>query len=301
MARCLQPGGIPVRISLLHNPTAGDGVSFDEVNRVLRRAGYEVAREIAKASDFERVLEEPVAFVVAAGGDGTVRKAARALAGSGVPLAVLPLGTANNIARALGVEGSLDEVVERWKSARHVPFDLGLARGQWGDSRFLEGVGSGLVSAGIATAEEHPQQGKEDVSAALERAVRTYAETLSRLQPRRWSGSLDGLPIDGEFLLIEILNIPSVGANLVLAPDADPSDGVFDVVTAGEGERGELADYLAARLAGEERTLSLPTRRASHIEVRGWEQMHVDDEVRKIAGAGTVTIELEPGAVEFLT
>ena len=289
-----------MRISLLHNPTAGDGVSFDEVNRVLRRAGYEVAREIAKASDFERVLEEPVAFVVAAGGDGTVRKAVRALAGSGMPLAVIPLGTANNIARALGVEGLLAEVVERWKSARHVAFDIGLARGQWGESRFLEGVGSGLVSAGIAAAEEHPQQGKEDVSAALQRALRTYAETLTRLQPRHWTGTVDGLPIDGEFLLVEILNIPSVGANLVLGPNADPSDGVFEVVTAGEAQRGELADYLAARLAGEERTLALPARRASRVEVRGWELMHVDDEVRKIVEAGTVTIEVDPASVSFL-
>ena len=234
------------------------------------------------------------------GETGPCRKAARALAGSGVPLAVIPLGTANNIARGLGVAGPLPEVVERWKSARHVPFDLGLARGQWGDSRFLEGVGSGLVPAGIAAAEEHPQNGKEDVNAALERALRTYAETLSRLQPRRWTGHVDGLPIDGEFLLVEILNIPSVGANLALAPNADPSDGAFDVVTAGEAQRGELADYLAARLAGEERALALPTRRASRVEVRGWEQMHVDDEVRKIAEAGTVTVELEAAAVQFL-
>ena len=289
-----------MRISLLHNPTAGNGVSFDEVNRVLGRAGYEIAREITKTSDFERVLEETVSFVVAAGGDGTVRKAVRALAGSGVPLAVIPLGTANNIARSLGVEGSLAEVVESWKSARRVPFDVGLARGQWGDSRFVEGVGSGLVPAGIAAAQEHPQEGKEDVSTALERAVRTYAETLSRLQPRRWTGIVDGSPIDGEFLLVEILNIRSVGANLVLAPNADPSDGLFDVVTAGEAERGELADYLAARQTDEERTLSLPTRRVSRVEIRGWEQMHVDDEVRKIVEAGTVTVELEPGAVEFL-
>ncbi len=217
-----------------------------------------------------------------------------------MPLAVIPLGTANNIARGLGVEGSLDEVVERWKSNRHVPFDLGLARGQWGESRFLEGVGAGLVAAGIAAAEEHPQQGKEDVSAALERALRTYAETLSRLQPRHWTGSVDGLPIDGEFLLVEILNIPSVGANLGLAPNADPSDGVFDIVTAGEAQRGELADYLAARMAGEERMLALPTRRASRVEVRGWEQMHVDDEVRKIVEAGTVKVEIEPASVVFL-
>jgi diacylglycerol kinase (ATP) len=289
-----------MRVSLLHNPAAGDGASFEEVHRGLKRAGYEIAREIEKDSDFERVLEEPVAFVAVAGGDGTVRKAARALAGSGVPLGILPLGTANNIAKSLGIEGSVAEVIDGWKLGRRVPFDLGIARGQWGDSRFLESVGAGLVPAGIAASEEHPAHGTADARSELERAIATYAETLERLQPRRWTGLVDGLPIDGEFLLVEILNIPSVGANLVLSPDADPCDGLFDVVTAGESERARIAEYLEARRDGGEADLALPVRRARHAEITGWECMHIDDEVRKIAEAGKVTIEIEPNAIEFL-
>jgi len=289
-----------VRISLLHNPSAGDGAPFAEVVRALRRGGYEVAREIAKRSDFERVREEPVDFVVAAGGDGTVREAARALAGSGVPLAILPIGTANNVAKSLGIEGSVAENVERWKGAKRVPFDLGIARGQWGESRFLESVGGGLVPAGIETAQENPAHKTEDSQTELERAVQSYADALERLQPRRWTGAVDGEPIDGEYLLIEVLNIPSVGANLVLADRADPSDGFFDVVTAGEAERGAIAEYLRALRMGKEARLSLPARRAFRAEIAGLDRMHVDDEVRRIAEAGKVTIEVEPGAVEFL-
>lgn len=289
-----------MRVSLLHNPSAGDATSFEEVHRELSRAGYEIASEIEKDSDFERVLEEPVEFVVAAGGDGTVRKAARALAGSGVPLAILPLGTANNIARSLGVQGEIREVVGTWKQSRRLPFDTGLARGQWGESRFLESVGSGLVAAGIAAAEEHPDHGKDDPQTELARAIERYAETLERLQPRRWTGLLDEEPVDGDYLLFEILNVPSVGANLALGPDADSSDGRFDVVTAGEAERAPLAAYLEARGGGRTPTLRLPTRRARRIEITGWELMHVDDELRRIAEAGKVTLEIEPGAVVFL-
>jgi diacylglycerol kinase family enzyme len=250
-----------VRISLIHNPTAGDGVSFDEIRRELEGAGYEIAREIEKDSDFERVLEEPVEFVAIAGGDGTVRRAGRALAGRGVPLAILPIGTANNIAAGLGIRGSVRDVVSGWKKNRREPFDMGVARGQWGDSLFLEGVGSGLVTAGIAAAEDHPSAQNEDARTARARALRTYRETLARIAPSPWLLTVDDAAIEGEFLMVEVLNIPSVGANLALAPDADPSDGLFDIVTAGEAERKQLAAYLDARIAGRESRLSLPTRR----------------------------------------
>jgi diacylglycerol kinase family enzyme len=289
------------RVALLHNPSAGGDASFSEVQRALEGAGFEIATTIEK--DDEGALRRDAreaAFVVVAGGDGTVRRAARALAGSGLPLAVLPLGTANNIAKSLGIEGELEEIVGGWKSARTIPFDLGVAHGQWGSSRFLESVGSGLVPAGIEAAEEHPAHKTEDAGSELRRAVETYAEVLEKLPARRWTGLLDDELIDDEYLLVEILNIPSVGANLALAGDADPSDGFFDVVTAGEAERKTLADYLAARRAGEEPELVLPTRRARRAEITGFERMHVDDELRRIEAAGKVTIEIEPGAIAML-
>ena len=289
-----------MRVALLHNPSAGDETSFEEVHRALSSEGYVLASEIEKDSDFERVRDESVEFVVVAGGDGTVRQAARALAGSRMPVAILPLGTANNIAKSLGIERGVREVVAGWKRARTVPFDLGVARGQWGESRFLESVGSGLVTAGIAAAEEHPDHGKDDTRTELARAVEHYAETLQNLQARRWTGLLDDEPIDGDFLLFEVLNVPSVGANLALAPAADPSDGWFDVVTAGEGERRRIVEYLETRLRGGESTLDLPTRRARRAEITGWERIHVDDELRRIAGEGKVTLEIEPGAIQLL-
>jgi len=290
-----------MRVALLHNPSAGDETSFEEVRRALSSEGYALASEIEKDSDLERLRDEPVEFVVVAGGDGTVRKAARALAGSRVPLAILPLGTANNIAKSLGIQGEVREVVAGWKDGRNVPFDLGVARGQWGESRFLESVGSGLVRAGIAAAEEHPEHGTEDTRTELARAVERYADALSRLQPRRWTGLVDDDAIDDEFLLVEFLNVPSVGANLALAAEADPSDGWFDVVTAGEGERRRIADYLEARRGGGQAPpLELPTRRARRAEITGWERMHVDDELRRIEEAGKVTVEIEPGAIRVL-
>ena len=96
--------------------------------------------------------------------------------------------------------------------------------------------------------------------------MRTYRDVLSRLRPRRWRFTADGEEVEGELLLLEVLNIASVGPNLVLSPDADPSDGHLDVVSAGEAERGEIDEYLRQRAAGCEVRMSLPTRRVRRVE-----------------------------------
>ena len=275
-------------------------MSFDEVRREIERRGFEIAREIEKPSDLERVLDEPVSFVAVAGGDGTVRKAARALAGRGVPLAILPTGTANNIAAALGVRGRVREVVEAWGAGRRAAFDMGVARGPWGDGLFLEGVGGGLVPAGIAAAQERPAGEEADAKEALAHALRSYRESLDRIRARPWVLRIDDRPVEGEFLLVEALNIPTVGANLALAPDARPDDGLFDVVTAGEAERSKLAAYLDDRLRGRKGRLELPMRRARSVAVSGWNLMHVDDEMRKLSPSAAVSIEILPHAIEFV-
>jgi diacylglycerol kinase family enzyme len=290
-----------VRISLLYNVDAGDGVSAKELRRELERSGHELACLLEKDSDFERVLEEPTELVAVAGGDGTVRKVALALAGRGIPLAILPFGTANNIAKSLGIRGSASQVIQRWRVARRLPFDLGIARGNWGQSRCLEGMGGGLIPKGIAVLDGRPRHEKgQDRDSELALALRAYRETLSGLTPRRCALTLDGSRLEGEFLLLEVLNIRSVGPNLAFSPDADPSDGLFDVVTAEEQQRDELDNYLLTRIEGREGRLGLPTLRARHVEVEGWEEMHVDDKVCAVPSNAPVSIQVEPAALEFL-
>jgi diacylglycerol kinase family enzyme len=195
----------------------------------------------------------------------------------------------------------MDEIIDHWKVARPRAIDIGIARGGWGESRFVEAVGSGLVSAGIATMEGQPRRkGKEDSDSKLARAVRCYRDSLSRLQSRRWQVTVDGESMDQEFILVEVLNIPSVGPNLVLAPQADPSDGWFDVVTAGEEHREVIDEYLHQRLSQREARLSLPTRRARRVDIQGWEELHLDDQVCRGPGMADVSIAIEPAAVQVM-
>jgi diacylglycerol kinase family enzyme len=157
------------------------------------------------------------------------------------------------------------------------------------------------VPASIAAVESEPgHNGNSSPDEKLAHAVRRYRDVLSHLKPRRWEVTVDGDAMDGDYLLLEVLNISSVGPNLMLSPGADVSDGLLDVVAAGEGERGRIERYLSDRMAGREARLELPVTRARRVEVAGWEAMHVDDEVIAGPAIGVVAIGVEPGAVEIL-
>jgi diacylglycerol kinase family enzyme len=96
------------------------------------------------------------------------------------------------------------------------------------------------------------------------------------------------------------MNIPSVGPNLVLAPQADPSDGHFSVVTVTERHREEVAEYLKGLIDGRERRLSLPTVRAREIEIETVEDVHVDDDIVRFPTSATMSVRIDAAAVEFL-
>ena len=81
--------------------------------------------------------------------------------------------------------------------------------------------------------------------------------------------TLDGTDLSGEYLLVEAMNIPLVGPNVPLAPGADCSDDLLDLVLVTERERSALQEYLRARLGGAAAPLELPVRRGRRVDAPG--------------------------------
>jgi diacylglycerol kinase (ATP) len=289
-----------VKIALLHSAEAGDAVSPDHLRRAVEGAGHRLAGMFATAVETEAVLACSPEIVVAAGGDGTVWRAATVVHGRDIPLAILPLGTANNVATSLGIGGSPDDLAASWHHAHRRAVDVGVMRGARGESRFLEAVGGGLVARAIVTLSARSAHEPDDPDARIAGALRRYREILASLVAVPASVSLDGQTMAGDVLLIEVLNIGAVGPNLVLAPDADPSDGFFEVVLAREEHRGEIDRYLRHRADGRASRLELPTHRAREVAIEGLLEIHVDDEARLGSSLGTVSLAIDRDALSVL-
>jgi diacylglycerol kinase family enzyme len=290
-----------VRVALFHNEDAGDGTSVDDITALLERHGHQLVQVINKELRVDRILASHADLVVAAGGDGTVATAARVLAGRKLPLAILPLGTANNIARSLCSDGPLDAIVETWAHEEPQSLDIGYARGEWGQRIFFESVGAGLIPAGIVAAKAQEESARNGSSTVKpEDAVATFRDVLAHLQPQQWTVVIDGQEHTGEFLLVEVLNIPSIGPNLVLSDEALPTDGFFSVVIATEEHRRVLDEYLAQRISGSELPLSMPHLHARRVEIRVVTEVHVDDQLLHTSSPDAVSMTIEPAALQFL-
>src|SRR5919106_1088044 len=124
----------PVRITLVHNPDAGGGVDADALVELIEEAGHEV-RAVSAKKGWRKALRQPADLVVAAGGDGTVHKVALAMAGTDVPIAVLPLGMANNVGKTLEILGDARPVIGSWREGgESEPLDLGRVMSPWGEA-----------------------------------------------------------------------------------------------------------------------------------------------------------------------
>jgi diacylglycerol kinase family enzyme len=299
-------------VTVIQNPASGTGgMRRDRLVRLLGDEGFSVTYAATDTDGWEHVLDDPGDLVLVAGGDGTVGHVAERLVGRGVPLAILPLGTANNIARSLGLTDSPEAVMAGLRRAGRRRLDAGIVRGPWGARHFLEGVGLGLFARTMCLVDKRAEAGRIEPAegeAALSRDLRYLARVLERLRPQHWHIEADGNDRSGEYLLCEVMNIRSVGPNLELAPEADSGDGRLDLVLARPEDRHQLQAYIAARIAGREpAALALPVERVQRVRiVAGGEEVQVDDEIErpsKDPGAvgAMIDIGVVPGAIEVLT
>lgn len=179
--------------------------------------------------------------------------------------------------------------------------DLGVARGPWGARRFVEGVGGGLVAQSIAAIDAQPLDQSHSPNDRIELALGGYLNVLSRLRAKPWSLELDGRHVEGDFLLVEVLNMRAIGPNFVAAEATDPFDGALTVALAREEDRAQLFAYWQARMAGRPTILQLDARTAARVVLRAGSDLHVDDALFAWPESGAVELEIERGVLRVLT
>jgi diacylglycerol kinase family enzyme len=298
-----------MRVLLLHNPMAGDE-EHDREALVEAFEGWDhhVSYQSTRRKGWQDSLDASVDVFVAAGGDGTVRRVAIALAEKKsdrprVPLAVLPLGTANNIAQTLGVTASAEALAAGLERGWLTRLAVGVAEGPWGEHRFVESAGIGVFADMIrgshhAAAWLEPTGQLNERSARLAFGTEMLRQVLSEAEPMKVRLKADGDDLSGPFLLVEAMNITSIGPRVELAPDANHAADFLDLVVAGEAERPLLESYFAW-LGDSGGTASPITPRRVHRLSLSWPAAkgHLDDELwpdeKTDAEGGKVSVEIE--------
>lgn len=293
-------------VKLVHNPTAGnEGHDKEELIKLIEKAGFE-CRYSSTKKDGWKELDEDVDIIAVAGGDGTVRKGVklvleRKMMEKSVAIGLLPLGTANNISKTLQKETNTKKIVKAWDKGLTKKIDIGRIENLKEANFFLEGMGYGIFPY-LMMEMKKEKKAYNTPEEELQGAMRKMHQLVQTYEPHYCKLVIDGTDHSGRFLLAEVMNIQSIGPNIVLSPLANPGDGELDVVLIHEGQKEKFADYIQHQLNGGKEQYQFYTLKGKRISI-SWEgtHLHVDDELLKIDKEKTVEIEVKEGALNFLT
>ncbi|MFL6195710.1 MAG: diacylglycerol/lipid kinase family protein [Thermoanaerobaculia bacterium] len=259
------------RAALIYNPRSGrqrHAQVLDTLLATLRAGGFDVepvpTAFAGQATELARELGREAEAVFSFGGDGTAREVAAGLLGGRAALGVLPGGTANVLALALGLPNDPVAAAARMATLPARPFDVGLA----GGSPFLMMVSAGLDAALLAALDTRLKW-RFGKGALVWQGLREWW----RYPYPALEVVADGEPLEATFVAVS--NIPYYAGAFRLAPDARMDDGLL-----------ELALF---RGAGRAATFSfaLDVARSAHLRRRDFEIRKVREVVlRGPAGSG---------------
>jgi len=159
--------------------------------------------------------------VIAVGGDGLLHIILQLVVPFQIPFTIIPAGTGNDFVRTLGWDlEKIDAQLDRVTSTNSAPIDLGLVDGEWFGAILSTGFDS-IVNEKANTMQWPKGPMKYNAAIAIE---------LPRFKPRHYDITLDDRTISTEAMLIAVANGRSYGGGMLVCPNANISDALFDVM-----------------------------------------------------------------------
>jgi diacylglycerol kinase (ATP) len=179
-------------------------------------------------------------LVVAIGGDGTLHQVLQELDLERQVLALLPLGTGNDFARAIGYPTGLQKKISRLATLHPLPTDFGEMSGH----RFINSAGFGLDSATLALRANNPN------NRILQNYNLAFIKVLARLKPVVAEIEIDGERLSGNYFWTLAMNNAFIGGGTRIAPAAKVDDGELDVLLVRADSKWELLVNLPRAIKG---------------------------------------------------
>ncbi|MFI9841762.1 diacylglycerol/lipid kinase family protein [Nonomuraea sp. NPDC051941] len=291
------------QIALLVNPAARGGRTLRLIEPVARRlraggaelsviVGADAADALARACT--AVAERPDALV-AFGGDGLVHLAVQAVAGTDVPLGIIPAGTGNDIAAALGVPCAdpmaAARVVLRMKSRL---VDVARIRAGQADELF-----AGVMCCGFDS-RVNERANRKTWPPGMARYLVATVEELRSFRPIPFRMTLDdGEVVEREAMLVAVANTCSYGAGMRVCPDARPDDGLLDVMMLDAVSKAEFLRVFPSVYRGTHvGHPAVSVRRVRSVRLEAADVIAYADGER--VGPAPVHCEVRPGALRVI-
>ncbi|SPM42108.1 Diacylglycerol kinase family enzyme [Mycobacterium numidiamassiliense] len=261
------------KVTALTNPASGHGAAIRAAQIAIARLqhkGIEVVEIIGDDAQDARylagaALERGTDALVVTGGDGVVSNALQVLAGTGIPLGIIPAGTGNDHAREFGIptkdpEAAADVVIDGWTET----IDLGRIRDGNGNQKWFGTV----AAAGFDSLVTDRANRMRWPHGRLRYYTAILAE-LSQLRLLPFRMVLDGThEIDADITLAAFGNTRSYGGGMLVCPNADHTDGLLDITMLTEASRTKLLRLFPTVFTGTHVQLdAVKTARASTIYV----------------------------------
>lgn len=229
-------GDVERRVGVVYNPTKIPdlGTFRHQVQGECEQRGWlpplwlETDAQDSGAAATRRARRADVDLALVAGGDGTVRTACAELAGSGIPVGILPAGTGNLLARNLGVPLDMAEALDVAFDGRVRAIDLVEVRADDREPDYSL-VMAGMGADALIMAETNDDLKKIVGSAAYVMAA-LQAVNRPPFEARIEVG--DDEPVERRVGLAMVANVGAIQGQIQIAPDAAPDDGRLDVVVA---------------------------------------------------------------------
>lgn len=239
------------KVKLIYNPYSGENLilsKLDEIINIHQQAGltivpYRIRKECSIEGAFHDIRPGEYEYILVAGGDGTVDSVVNAMAKQGIslPIGILPVGTANDFSKFLGIPFDIEEACKKIINSTVTTVDLGSIN----DKYFVNVASTGLFT---------DVSQKTDVN--LKNTIGKLAyylkglEELPNFRPLKVKIKSTEMDFEGNMYLMLIFNGKTAG-NFNLATKADAADGMLDVIVFKAVQVYELIPLFIKVLKGE--------------------------------------------------